>query len=119
MAKIDDVLADVESLVKAVKLDDAEGRLRSLLSTMDAGDLEECERDLRATISRFLPKRRRSLQSVLDRRLAGAPPIPGGDTADKTADIGKLDVELHQMLDELRDRHPFQWPLYNEWLSKS
>jgi hypothetical protein len=77
--KIDQILVEVERLVDTVKPREAEERLRSLISTVGDEELRMWEADLRVTIGRFLPKRRKSLLLVLDRRLAGPDGASSGD----------------------------------------
>jgi hypothetical protein len=122
MKRVSDVLAEVEGLIASVKPGDAEERLRSLIAAMERSDLEEWEDELRQTINRFLPKRRRSLTAILDARLTSTTRVAAPVSATSTHGVGADPVPLigafASELDELRDHHIFQWPLYSDLLSE-
>ena len=69
MPGIDDLLRQVESLVMSAEPAEADERLRSLLTTMGPTELRVWEPDLRLTIGKFLPQRRRALTLLLDQLL--------------------------------------------------
>ncbi len=58
-------------LITTVKPQDAEDRVRSLITTVGDEELRRWEADVRVTIGRLLPKRRQSLLLTLEQRLAG------------------------------------------------
>jgi hypothetical protein len=121
--KIDQILGDVERLVQTVKPREAEEKLRSLISTMGDEELKMWEADLRLTIDRFLPKRRKSLTLVLDRRLAsdGASPPTlklGSQEPKQESPLGPLQMAFAEELQDLSEHHIFQWStFYRDTLS--
>lgn len=76
MAALDNELAEIERLLRNVRVSEAEQRLRGLLVSMGAEQLRAWEKELRSLIDQFLPKRRRALTAGLDEGLQqsmGAP----------------------------------------------
>lgn len=120
MPKIDRILAQVEQLVLAVKLQEAEDRLRSLIGTMGSEELGTWEADLRLTIGRFLPKRRNVLLRVLDERLAETDPRSGYrlnpplllSEPGPGIDVEMLRTDLVRDLRVLSERHIYEWSTF-------
>ena len=125
VSEIEVVLDQVEQLVWKVRLTEADERLRSLLKTIGPAELRVWDPELRATIGRFLPKRRRALTTLLDElqqetativpnvsaevepvRLSRAGPQRGGN------DIVRLVRTLEETLRDLSDNHIFQWATF-------
>jgi hypothetical protein len=116
--KIDQILADVERLVQTVKPREAEERLRSLIGTMGDEELKIWEADLRLTIGRFLPKRRKSLLLVLDRRLTGSDGSPPAtlefrvEEDTRGPDLERFGTVFADELRDLSEHHIFQWSTF-------
>jgi hypothetical protein len=116
--KIDQILAQVERLVETVKPQEAEDRLLSLIGAMGEEELRVWEADLRLTIGRFLPKRRKGLLLTLDGRLSETNGAPGGGLNPPAADpqlgvdVVSLRSELEEKLRFLSDRHIYQWSTF-------
>src|SRR5215211_4064537 len=115
MPKIERILAEVERLVDTVKPREAEERLRALIGTMGDDELRTWEADVRLTIGRFLPKRRKSLLLVLDQRLAwpdGAPSPPRPAQPEPELDYDRLASAFAGDLRDLSEHHMFQWSTF-------
>lgn len=116
MSSIEQELAEVEQLVATVRPQEAEERLRSLIATMGDEELRVWEPDLRLTISRFFPKRRKALTAVLGERLQ-LDFSDGGSSAPLTLAVTdeELDELAKNFADDLRflsERHIYQWSTY-------
>jgi hypothetical protein len=111
MSSIDDLLGQVESLNASVKPTEAEDRLRSLLATMGPAELRVWEPDLRRTIERFLPKRRRALMSLLDKLLEVKPEFTKPPDS-RASDMRPIVSGLESELEELSAHHIFQWSTF-------
>jgi hypothetical protein len=115
MSEIDNLLEEVEQLIINAKPREAEERVRSLLSTIGDTELRIWEVDLRRTINRFLPKRRRALTAALDQRLGKA----AAASEDDAVPPPHTDIDLQQLaevfaadLEELSEHHIFQWSTF-------
>lgn len=113
MAALDEELAEIERLVKDVRPADAEHRLRALVATMGEEQLRAWEQDFRAVIAEFLPRRRKTLDVLLDEALRPSQAAPIGVSADDTstaqAGLPELAARVRDDLDELSRKHIFQW----------
>jgi hypothetical protein len=119
MAKVDRILADVERLVATVKPQEAEERLRSLMQTMGDDELRAWDADLRVTINRFLPKRRKSLTLILDERIRPRPPMESSPEPTPAVDLIALQIQFETDLQNLSERHIYQWStFYRDTLSQ-
>lgn len=119
MAKIDQFLAEIERLVESVKLQEAEERLASLIRTMGDDELKAWDADLRVTIDRFLPKRRRNLLRALNERVHPENPRPALLLRAKpepepvvALDVDSLQIEFQDELSDLSKRHIYQWSTF-------
>ena len=121
MPKIDHILSDVERLIETVKPQEAEDKLRSLLATIGDAELRTWEADLRLTIGRFLPKRRRALLATLEQRLRGGPdgeegdwlPLRRGEVQDDPSpNVPALGEAFSDELQALSERHIYQWSTF-------
>jgi hypothetical protein len=120
MSDITDVLTRVEMLLTGVKPAQAEDQFRSLLTSMGLEELRVWEPDLRTTIAKFLPKRRRILDDLLGQLLA-EPPVDTHRLEDVKADVEVIPMldQLENDLRELGAYHIFQWStFYRDYLSQ-
>jgi hypothetical protein len=109
-------------LLVAVKPTEAEDRLRTLLTSMGPDELRVWEPDFRLTIAKFLPKRRRNLDTLLNELLAAGP----SDGRNKAETVTAADVDiwpvvrsLESDLEELSGLHIFQWStFYRDYLGQ-
>jgi hypothetical protein len=122
MTHLEDALAEIEELVRTVRLNDAESRIRAVLESLSPEELIEWEFDLRQTIGKFLPKRRRALLAELSKGLARdaltEPDSPATDTGQPLSTQAE-EVDTRELLDDfttelkkLSDNHIFQWATY-------
>ena len=124
MPTIDRILADVERLLTAVKPREAEAKLRSLLETMGDDELQTWAPDLRLTVNRFLPKRRRALLAELDRRLqkpepGATPPVSPDAPLLRGLKVDALAADFSSALHNLSESHIYQWStFYRQVLSE-
>jgi hypothetical protein len=125
VSEIEVVLHEVEELVRNVHPSEADERLRALLEAIGPAELRVWDPELRATIGRFLPKKRRALFALLDELQqdtrsviphvspaaepaghGGAAPLTGGK------EVARVVCTLEDTLRELSDRHIFQWATF-------
>lgn len=112
MSGIDDILAQVDSLIASVKPIEAEDRLRSVLSSMGPAELRVWEPDLRRTIDHFLPKRRKTLSSYLDQLFDAEAQSASPDKMFNKIDPAVLMEGFESDLRELAVHHIFQWATF-------
>jgi hypothetical protein len=113
MAALDNELAEIERLIRVVRVADAEQRLRALLMTMGAEQLRTWEEDLRTVIQTFHPKRRKALTFALDQELrrsavASAPATARGVAVEDDR-VEDLRLSIRADFKELSADHIFQW----------
>lgn len=120
MPHLDDALTRIERLIREVKPQEAEDRLRALITTIGDDELTTWAPDLRRTIQAFLPKRRRDLASLLADRLGEGVVSSSEQVAPLTeTDIARLRTALTDHLHDLSAGHIFQWSTYyREWLAQ-
>jgi hypothetical protein len=116
MPKVDQILAEVEHLVVSVRIQEAEEKIRSLMQTMGDEELRAWDADLRLTINRFLPKRRKKLLLILDERggTNDSKPTVGllGVEEQPPFDLAVLEAEFEEDLEILSERHIYQWSTF-------
>lgn len=113
MSSVHDTLNEVEELLRTIKVQRAEDLLRALLQSMGHQELRVWEADVRRTIDKFLPKRRKVLTQALEKRLeAKGEKPPAGGPAELHADVAQIEADLRSRLAELSSRHIFQWSTY-------
>ncbi|MEU6876925.1 hypothetical protein [Streptomyces sp. NPDC046712] len=113
MLDVDAVLQEVERLCREVKPADAEALAATLIKGLTTGDLEARESQLRAVLDRaFLKKRKLALLALLDEKLHGPPPVPGPSSQAPTLVEDYWLEDFHAALQDLSDRHIFQWSTY-------
>lgn len=124
MPKFDQILTEVERLVATVKPQEAEDRLRSLIATVGDEELRRWEADVRVTIGRFLPKRRRNLLLTLEQRLDGDVGAANdrlrlrGTKSEPARNYEFLRAAFADELNALSQRHIYQWStFYRDTLS--
>jgi hypothetical protein len=122
VSDISDILRQVESLLVAVKPTEAEDRLRTLLTSMGPDELRVWEPDFRLTIEKFLPKRRRNLDTLLNELLTARSPNDRNGVETITpanVDIWPIVRSLESDLEELSGIHIFQWStFYRDYLGQ-
>ena len=130
MPTIDDELTQINHLLAKGEAERPERKLTDLIRQMDSLSLAEWRPEIEKSIGRFRPKRRRDLSRVLESK-TGA-----GDTWKETEDkrtssarepaapytvapVADLAADFRVALDELRERHIFQWAtFYRDCLGK-
>lgn len=135
MSEIEDVLLRVEQLVRDVRVAEADERLRDLLIAVGPTELRVWNDELRATITAFLPKRRRALTALLDelqRTAASASSAPRAPSATqqttrqeagpRVPPVTSQLAPLEETLRELSQNHIFQWATHyrdelGQWFS--
>lgn len=80
--------------------DDPERKLEALIGEMDSDQLSEWRPEIEESIGKFWPKRRKNLSELLEQKTAKAEPDPD------------LATDFRKALDELRERHIFQWSTF-------
>ncbi len=109
---LDSELAEIERLVRIVRVADAERRLRALFVTMGHEQLRTWEADLRQVIEAFHPRRRRVLEAALEHELhRAATPVapPAGPSAGEDDLVEDLRLRIRSQLEDLSANHIFQW----------
>jgi hypothetical protein len=110
---LDSELAEIERLVRVVRVADAERRLRALFMTMGDEQLRTWEPDLRQVIQEFHPKRRRALEAALEHELHGTAtavaPTRVGHPVDEDDLVKELRLRIRAQLEDLSANHIFQW----------
>lgn len=113
MAELDALLGEIERQVESVQVAAAQEQMEHLLATIGNQELRVWETDLRRTIGQFLPKRRRALEGLLERRLQD---VHGADTPASSvgahAEIADLALILEGQLARLSSNHIFQWATF-------
>ena len=130
MPTIDDELTQINHLLAKGEAERPERKLADLIRQMDSQSLAEWRPEIEKSIGRFRPKRRRDLSRVLESKTGN------GDTWKATEDkrtssvrepaapcavapVADLAADFRIALDELRERHIFQWAtFYRDCLAK-
>ena len=123
-------LAGIEAQLNQNMASLAMDRLSTLLRRLPYEELALAKPDVEALINRFFPKRRRELRLILRERLEGASRVKSHSFAESFADKpstaprsadhalrqrvipeeqGSKRIEYSVRLNDLRDRHIFQW----------
>jgi hypothetical protein len=114
--EISDVLSEIDRLTALpTEIENAEERLSSLIATIGDNELAVWGKDIRLTIDHFLPKRRRRLNAILDRRLSprsGDQDDVGTSQNTTEIDVAQLTIGLRETLAELSQYHLFQWSTF-------
>ncbi|MFC9062205.1 hypothetical protein ACFTXB_29835, partial [Streptomyces sp. NPDC057074] len=113
MSGVDDSLREIARLCKEVKPADAQALAISLIEGLAIGELEARATQLRTAFeAAFFKKRKIMLLELLDEKLYGPPPAPAtAAQASAQAEDAWLE-EFHGALQDLSDRHIFQWSTY-------
>jgi hypothetical protein len=113
MSGVDDSLREIARLCKEVKPADAQALAISLIEGLAIGELEARATQLRTAFeAAFFKKRKIMLLELLDEKLYGPPPAPAtAAQASAHAEDAWLE-EFHGALQDLSDRHIFQWSTY-------
>jgi hypothetical protein len=113
MAELDALLAEIERQIDAVQVAAAQEQMTHLLKTIGDQELTIWEVDLRRTINHFLPKRRKALMALLERRLQGSPALEAAHQAvGSHAELDDLIAALQSELANLSSLHIFQWSTF-------
>ncbi|MBQ0997059.1 hypothetical protein [Streptomyces sp. RK62] len=113
MAGVDAALQEIARLCKEVKPEEAQALAVALIEGLYTGELEARETQLRKAFEgAFLRKRKIALLALLDERLHG--PAPAPDPAPQAPTQAEDDwlEEFRAALQDLSDRHIFQWSTY-------
>ena len=125
-------LQAIEAMVRAVQVEKAENQLRALIETgLSRQELVDNNERIKTTIACFLKKRQKRLalvlaQAMLSNGSSEATKPASTDTPSTAAAADELDAErvageddaekylteLQQWLDDLSERHIFQWASY-------
>ena len=120
---VPETLAEVESLVGQVKVSEAQDRLVGLLNALTPAEAASHVDGLQAAIALFLPRRRRELEATLKAKLDESAAVSPADAARSVASKrialpSSFRSEIADGLDDLRQRHIFQWDtFYKELLA--
>ena len=108
---IDPELETIRLLREKIKVHEAEGRLEQLIHDLDDVELEHSTIRIEAEIKAFLPKRRRRLQALLDRRrkAAGEQPSQSRRRQLSPTFLSGFESDFRSALSELSSRHIFDW----------
>lgn len=126
MSELEDLLAEIEQLIRSVKVGEAESQMSSLINTVGVTELKVWDSDIRAVIALFFPKRQRKLTNLLNGRIEDRPPeirirlrsevfepLPTSTTPGEN-----LIEDLQSRLEDLSNYHIFQWnTFYRDALS--
>lgn len=114
MSEIEDILEDVEELIRRVRLDAAEMRLNQLLEEMGQAELRVWDKELKRSIAQFLPKRQRRLLAELVRRQEESQTPEPMQAAAHVAksDVPQMATSFAAELSDLSEQHIFQWATY-------
>jgi len=110
---LDSELTEIERLIRAVRPQEAEGRLRGLFATMNEEQLRAWEPEFRDVIKLLLPKRRKVLNAALDAVLRPSAQIPDTVPAEATPadheELADLQQNIRADLHDLSANHIFDW----------
>ncbi len=106
------ILATVHAKIDSIAMSEAESLLASLITNLSSDEISIIVPELREAVSRFLPKRERKLNALLERRLSGTAPdgAHSSDAGYREAGL-KLD-DYKGRLNKLQTSHIFQWSTY-------
>ena len=117
MPTIEAILTEIQSRMDGPERDWPEQRLTELLKQMGPAELSDWRTDIQALIDKFHKKRRKKLQQIYDVRI-GAPRTATNETQEPAgsyvtiASESPLVRDFELTLQELRDRHIFQWSTF-------
>ena len=126
MSTIKKRLTEIEHMLLQGRGEDPERKLEALIGELDGAHLSEWRPEIEKSIRRFRHKRRRNLLEILERKTErvdprkasggkglATPPAPGTPARGHAAapDPG-LSTDFRNALDELRERHIFQWSTF-------
>lgn len=119
MQNLDAHLADIESLVKG-KPSEAQLKLQEVIEGISASELRTWEADLRKIADHFYPKKRKSLNAILDAKLGRSLPVRPVATPDNSANDEAVAVQnLHDTLRDLSGYYIYHWAeQYRDFLSE-
>lgn len=116
MSTVDAALREIEGLCRAVEPDQAQDLANRLIEGLPVDELEVWETQIRTVFTRaFLRKRRNALLARLDEKLHGPPPSATPETRDPAQTEDAEEDWLQEFLaalQDLSDRHIFQWSTY-------
>ena len=124
MPTIEASLTEIQSRLDGAEREWPEQRLTELLEQMGPAELSDWRADIQVLIDKFHKKRRKKLQQVYDARIGVSGPVakeiqePAGSYVTITPESA-LVRDFERTLQELRDRHIFQWStFYRDGLAK-
>ena len=122
MPKIEDHLAKIQAQMARNEREEPRRALEELIVQMSLQMLDEWDSDIMKLVNQFHHKKRRDLLRVVDRKRQGAtqlPPVPHGDSAatsppplQPVEEKSNLSIAFDMALDDLAERHIFQWSTF-------
>lgn len=126
MSTIEDRLTEINRWLNQSKGDRPERELERLIRQMDSAQLSEWRPEIEASIGKFWPKRRKNLSELLEQKTAKVDPrkapdrkVPSTPSTRRTPVRPRsaepdpdLATDFRKALDELRERHIFQWSTF-------
>ena len=124
MSTIEERITEIGHLLAKGEAERPEQELEALIRQMGSAELSEWRPEIENSIKRFRPKRRRNLSSVLESKTGngsgrapdGKEPSTGSTSREPVRANTTPDPELaagfRRALDELRERHIFQWSTF-------
>ena len=117
MATIEASLTEIQSRLDGAEREWPEQRLAELLEQMGPAEISDWRTDLQVLIEKFHKKRRRRLQQIYDAKISssGTAAKETQEPAGSHVTIGPesdLVRDFERTLQELRDRHIFQWSTF-------
>lgn len=127
MSDLANSVADIRATARRFdRLDEAESRLLQLIARLSVEELVEGQEVIRSAITEsFLPKRQARLHKHLTEALGGSGSLHDYGSSEKAgrprlrSDALQLfKAEVHTNVVELADRHLFQWPSYESFMTR-
>ena len=126
MSTIEKRLTEIGHMLAQGLGDDPERKLEALIGEMDSDQLSEWRPEIEESIGKFWPKRRKNLSEILERKTAKVDPRKASDRKDLSTPSTRrtpartrvaepdpdLATDFRRALDELRERHIFQWSTF-------
>lgn len=117
MPTIEASLTEIQSRLDGAEREWPEQRLTELLEQMGPAELSDWRADIQVLIDKFHKKRRKKLQQIYDARIGVSGTVaketqePAGSYVTITPESA-LVRDFERTLQELRDRHIFQWSTF-------
>lgn len=128
MSTIEKRLTEIGHMLAQGLGDDPERKLEALIGEMDSDELSEWRPEIEESIGKFWPKRRKNLSEILERKTERVDPrkasggkglstpstrrTPARTRVTEPDPDPDLATDFRRALDELRERHIFQWSTF-------